>query len=241
MTGIRIKVSSNDFEAARQILAWLAYPDRPHLRTRESDQSSMRGKAENWMNQYLIRLKGDVPRTRNGRIVERVRTNENMYKLDVNIKRALWSAALFDQPGKISIQSNGDFAKNADGSMTFRASSPFNYFANVGEYVARRRALAQPNTAEKVQQRTARETYFEAYKPVLHLAWGLARQWPRMMKYDPIHGDKFERENRPLARLLLFPDWIDEVLAVAENWKNMPASAGYAGRPIEFWREHIFS
>jgi hypothetical protein len=231
-----VRLSSDDFEAARQIVAWLAYPDRPHMRERERKRAAFRAKAMTWQHYYWQREKGMVPKYDGGRIVERSRINNQMFKIDTNVRRALWASEMQTASGGTPIIALGNFTELPTGAIQFAASAPFNYFANTGENVKSRRSTGQWGSEEKTQQRTAIERYFEPYKQIMHLARGVSRLWPVMMRFDPIHGDRFERENRPLTRLICYPDWIEEALVTAEKWKNLPVQSGFNGPLIQFER-----
>lgn len=231
-----IRLSTDDYEAARQIVVWLAYPDRPHMRAREQDQSVAREKALIWQSHYLQREAGLIPKLASGRVVERSRTNDQMFTIDRHVRRALWASEMQIAAGASPIISLGTFTELPSGALQFVASAPFNYFANTGESVKSRRSTGQWGSEEKTQQRTARETFFEPYKQILHLARGVSRLWPRLMKFDPIHGERFARENRPITRLICYPDWIDEALLAAEKSRDMPAESGFQGPFLHFER-----
>lgn len=231
-----VRLSSDDYEAARQIVAWLAFPDRPHMRVRERSREALRDKAIIWQFYYFQREDGLVPRYDSGRIVERNRINDFMFKLDTNVRRALWASEMQTAAGPLPIVSPGTFTDLESGGLQFVASAPFNYFANTGANVKRRRSTGQLTSEEKTQQRTAIERYFEPYKQTLHLARGVSRLWPLLMKFDPVHGDHFGRENKPLTRLICYPDWIYDVLTAAKKWQNLPAQSGFSGPFIQFER-----
>lgn len=80
-----VRLSSDDYEAARQIVAWLAYPDN----------ELQRQKAEHTLLCYWERIVGKIPRYPNGKAVEIKTTRSRMQMIDARFFEAI-------QAGEIS-------------------------------------------------------------------------------------------------------------------------------------------
>ena len=76
-----VRLSSDDYEAARQIIAWLAYPENEEQRAR----------AEQVLFGYLQRLAGKIPRYENGKAIEIKTTASRMRKIDQLFIEAMYA------------------------------------------------------------------------------------------------------------------------------------------------------
>jgi hypothetical protein len=86
-------LSKDDYEAARQIVAWLAYPHDANQRLR----------AEQTLFAYLQRLAGQIPRYENGKAIERNTTASRMMSIDQRFIEAIYAG----QISSLSIVKNG--------------------------------------------------------------------------------------------------------------------------------------
>lgn len=88
-----VRLSTDDYEAARQIVAWLAYPD----------SESQRERGECALFNYLQRLAGQIPRYQNGKAVEFRTTQSRMLRID----KLFFEAINAGQISALSVVQNG--------------------------------------------------------------------------------------------------------------------------------------
>lgn len=89
-----VKLSQNDYEAAREVIAWLAYPD----------DEAQRLRANEVLFNYLQRLAGQVPNRENGKAIERKTTASRVREIDRRFLEAMYAG----QISSLSIVKNGN-------------------------------------------------------------------------------------------------------------------------------------
>lgn len=206
---IPVKLEGNDYQVAMKMLVWASYPDRPHMRERERDQTAMRDRSLTDLGRKIAlehhrsyhvdaRSRGTpepkLPRDQSGRLITKNRIEERIGRIDLNFRHSFelgYEIQFAVHPAKIvDDEIIPDFTKTI-------ISNALSYLEVSG---------SATNTSIKRQYRDRVRGLVEPLAPACHLALAMGMEG----KAD------LHRREMLMDLLLRAPQWVDSALEAAD-------------------------
>lgn len=205
---IEIVLDGNDYVVAMKMLIWAAYPDRPHMRKRERNQSHLRVRGMLDLSRKLalevnteflhgncgtLKVPPPLPRDHAGRLIVAERIEQRIDRIDLNFRRAFELG--------FRLQGAAHPAKIVDGyvvpDFTRTILAEGLSYMGVSE--------AATNTSLKRQYRDRLRTLVEPAAPACHLAAAIG-----------IEGEAdFERREMLADLIIRAPQWVGAAFETA--------------------------